>query len=196
MLHPQFIFNPVDLILLYWYGPWKDAKFTVYVPAIRLFQRYKTMNTNTVTASNGPTMKYHCTVVLAEKNTKRYLVTADQVNTKDPKQDKFVLFWSSYATQDCQKNSNSIEKDFRGCSCQVLYFSLLRSFSTVRVQSASWSSHTHKLCESTAFLPCSVKWQNKPYLVLVVQLVCSGWLDLPSSVRRVVPFIGLVDQRS
>ena len=25
------------------------------------------MNANTVTASNGPTMKYHCTVVLAEK---------------------------------------------------------------------------------------------------------------------------------
>ena len=39
----------------------------VYVPAIRLFQRYKTMNANTVTASNGATMKYHCTVVLAEK---------------------------------------------------------------------------------------------------------------------------------
>ena len=30
------------------------------------------MNANTVTASNGPTMKYHCTVVLAEKeNTKK-----------------------------------------------------------------------------------------------------------------------------
>ena len=42
----------------------------VYVPAIRLFQRYKTMNANTVTASNGPTMKYHCTVVLAEKKNK------------------------------------------------------------------------------------------------------------------------------
>ena len=25
------------------------------------------MNANTVTASNGPTMKYHCTVALAEK---------------------------------------------------------------------------------------------------------------------------------
>ena len=42
----------------------------VYVPAIRLFQRYKTMNANTVTASNGPTMKYHCIVVLAEKTKK------------------------------------------------------------------------------------------------------------------------------
>ena len=43
----------------------------------------------------------------------------------DPKQDKFVLFWSLYATQDCQKNINSIEKDFRGYWCQVLHFSLL-----------------------------------------------------------------------
>ena len=48
-----------------------DANFTVYVPPIRLFQRYKTMNANTATASNGPTMKYHCTLVLAGKeNTK------------------------------------------------------------------------------------------------------------------------------
>ena len=67
ILHPQFIFNSVDLILLSWYGPRKDAKFNAHVPAIRLFQRYKTTNANTVTASNGPTMKYHCTVVLAEK---------------------------------------------------------------------------------------------------------------------------------
>ena len=39
----------------------------VYVPAIRLFQRYKTANANAVTARNGPTMKYHCTDVLSEK---------------------------------------------------------------------------------------------------------------------------------
>ena len=39
----------------------------LYVPAIRRFQSFKAMNSNTVTASNGPTMKYHCTVVLAEK---------------------------------------------------------------------------------------------------------------------------------
>ena len=71
--------------------PRKDAKFTVYVPAIRLFQRFKTMNANTVAASNGPTMKYHCTVFLAEK-TKRYLVTMGQLSMKDPKQNKFVLF--------------------------------------------------------------------------------------------------------
>ena len=38
----------------------------VYVPAIRLFQSFKAMNANTVTASNGPTMKYHRIVVLAE----------------------------------------------------------------------------------------------------------------------------------
>ena len=29
------------------------------------------MNANTVTANNGPTMKYHCTVVLAEKKKKQ-----------------------------------------------------------------------------------------------------------------------------
>ena len=62
-----------------------------YVPAIRLFQRYKTMNANTVTASNGPTMKYHRTVVFAGKEkrqnkTKRYLVTMGQLKTKDPKE--------------------------------------------------------------------------------------------------------------
>ena len=80
MLHPQFIFNSVHLILLCWYGPRKDEKFTVYVPAIRLFQRHKTMNANTVTASNGPTMKYHCTVVLAEKK--------QNTRTKKTKQNK------------------------------------------------------------------------------------------------------------
>ena len=40
------------------------------------------MNANTVTASNGPTMKYHCTVALAEKKknkAKRTLVTMGQV---------------------------------------------------------------------------------------------------------------------
>ena len=65
------------------------------------------MNANTVTASNGPTMTYHCTVALAEKQktttttktkkkqtnkTKRHLVTTGQVNMKDQKQNKFVLF--------------------------------------------------------------------------------------------------------
>ena len=65
----------------------------VYVPAIRLFQSFKAMNANTVTASNGPTMKYHRIVALAEnkkqsknKNktkTKRHLVTMGQLKTKD-----------------------------------------------------------------------------------------------------------------
>ena len=32
----------------------------VYIPAIRLFQRYKTMNANAITASNGPITNYHC----------------------------------------------------------------------------------------------------------------------------------------
>ena len=57
----------------------------VYVPAIRLFQRYKTMNANTVTASNGPTMKYHCTVVLAEK--KKKTKTNKQRNRETKKQE-------------------------------------------------------------------------------------------------------------
>ena len=81
----------------------KNAKHLlelVYVPAIRLFQRYKTMNTNTVTASNGPTMKYHCTVILAEtykqtnkqkKKTRRYLVTMGQLKTKDPKENNVAF---------------------------------------------------------------------------------------------------------
>ena len=42
----------------------------IYIPAIRLFRRYKTINANTVTASDGPTMTYHCTVVLSEKKKK------------------------------------------------------------------------------------------------------------------------------
>ena len=62
----------------------------VYVPAIRLFQRYKTMDAKTATARNEPTMKYHCTVVLAE-TTKRHLITMGQLKIKDPKQNKFVL---------------------------------------------------------------------------------------------------------
>ena len=62
----------------------------VYVPAIGLFQRYKTIDANTATASNEPTMKYHCTVVLAE-TTKRHLITMVQLKIKDPKHNKFVL---------------------------------------------------------------------------------------------------------
>ena len=40
------------------------------------------MNANTVTASNGPTMRYHCTVVLAEKTTTK---TAKQNKNKKQK---------------------------------------------------------------------------------------------------------------
>lgn len=39
----------------------------VYVPTNRRFQRYNTIDVNTVTARPGPTMKYHCTAVLSEK---------------------------------------------------------------------------------------------------------------------------------
>ena len=62
----------------------------VYVPAIRLFQRYKTMNTNTVTASNGPTMKYHCTVILAEKNKQ-----TNKQKTKKKKNKKVLSYYGS-----------------------------------------------------------------------------------------------------
>ena len=50
------------------------------------------MNANTATTSNGPTMKYHCTVVLAEKNKqKRYIVTRGELKMNDPKQNKSVF---------------------------------------------------------------------------------------------------------
>ena len=62
----------------------------VYVPAIRLFQRYKTMNANTVTASNGPTMKYHCTVILAEKKK-----TTKQTKNKQTKNKKVLSYYGS-----------------------------------------------------------------------------------------------------
>ena len=73
-------------MLLCWHVLRKDAKFIVYVPAIRLFQRYNTMNANTVTASNGPTMKNHCTVALAEKNKQTNKQTKKQ--TKKQQQQK------------------------------------------------------------------------------------------------------------
>ena len=107
MLHSQLIFNSVDLILLSLYGLRRDAKFTVYVPAIRLFQRLKTMNANTVAASNGPTMKYHCTVVLAEK-TKKYLVTVGQLSKHEraeAKQVRSLLKFLCYPR--LSKNNNS-----------------------------------------------------------------------------------------
>ena len=48
------------------------------------------MNANTATTSNGPTMKYHCTVVLAEKK-KRYIVSMGELKMNDPKQNKSVF---------------------------------------------------------------------------------------------------------
>ena len=65
----------------------------VYVPAIRRFQSFKAMNANTVTASNGPTMKYHRIVAFAENQKKRqkqkqnkikrHVVTMGQLKAKD-----------------------------------------------------------------------------------------------------------------
>ena len=49
------------------------------------------MNANTARTSNGPTMKYHCTVVLAEKKQKRYIVTMGELKMNDPKQIKSVF---------------------------------------------------------------------------------------------------------
>ena len=60
----------------------KNLLELVYVPAIRLFRRYKTINANTVTASDGPTMKYHCTVVLSGKK-KNEKVIRDYGSTKN-----------------------------------------------------------------------------------------------------------------
>ena len=53
----------------------------LYIQVIRLFQRYKTMNANTITASNGPITKYHCLVALAEKKKKKQ----NQINQKKNK---------------------------------------------------------------------------------------------------------------
>ena len=89
MLHSRFIFNSVDLFLLCWYGFSNHTKCIVYVPAIRLFQRHKTINANTVTASNGPTMKYHCTVVLAAK--KKNKQTNTQTNKRKEQKNKRIL---------------------------------------------------------------------------------------------------------
>ena len=81
----------------------------VYVPAIRLFQRYKTMNANTVTASNGPTMKYHCTVILAEKKdkkkktkkNKKVLSYYGSTKNEGPKGKQRCLLLRFNCTQDC-----------------------------------------------------------------------------------------------
>ena len=58
----------------------------VYVPAIRLFQIFKAMNANTVTASNGPTMKYHRIVALAENKKNKTKTKTKQNNNKKQQQ--------------------------------------------------------------------------------------------------------------
>ena len=76
----------------------------LYVPAIRLFQRYKTANANAVTARNGPTMKYHCTVVLSEKKKnkqkKNEKVIRDYGSTKNegPKEKQGCFLLRFYCT--------------------------------------------------------------------------------------------------
>ena len=57
----------------------------MYIPAIRLFQSFKAMNANTVTASNGATMKYQRIVALAE-NKKKTKQKQKQNKTKKKKQ--------------------------------------------------------------------------------------------------------------
>ena len=90
----------------------------VYVPAIRLFQKYKTTNANTVTASNGPTMKHHSVVVLSEKtkNKKKKQnkkLISDYGSTKnDPKQNK-VVFCCGFIVLirlSSTENNNSFKK--------------------------------------------------------------------------------------
>ena len=71
-----------------------------YVPAFRLFRRYKTMNANTATTSNGPTMKYHCTVVLAEK-TKKVHSYYGWTKNEWPKAKQVCFQLKFYYTQDC-----------------------------------------------------------------------------------------------
>ena len=70
------------------------------------------MNANTITASNGPAMKYHCIVVLAEKNKKILSLYRSSKHERPEARQVHSLL-------------NSIEKDFKGYSCQVLQFSLL-----------------------------------------------------------------------
>ena len=93
----------------------------VYVPAIRLFQRYKTMNANTVTASNEPTMKYHCTVVLAEKN-KKVLNYYESTKNEGPKAKQVCSLLRFYCTQDCLqlKTTTPLKKYFCDYSCYIL----------------------------------------------------------------------------
>ena len=55
----------------------------VYVPAIRRFQRCKTIDARTVTPSTGPAMTYHCTAGVAERN-KRILTYDGSTKNEGP----------------------------------------------------------------------------------------------------------------
>ena len=78
-----------------------------YVPAIRLFRRYKTMNASTATTSNGPTMKYHCTVVLSAKTKKVHSYYGwTKKEWPKAKQVCFLLKFSYY--QDCLQLKTTI----------------------------------------------------------------------------------------
>ena len=99
-----------------------------------------TINANTVTASNGPTMKYHCTVVLAEKTKAKTKKKTKKKKTKT-KQNKAKnkKIFSHYGTSKHEEpearqvlsllkfifyprlsKENSIKKkDFWGYSCHV-----------------------------------------------------------------------------
>ena len=68
----------------------------VYVPAIRLFQSFKAMNANTVTASNGPTMKYHRIVALAENK--------KQKKKNKTKNKKAPSYYGSTENEGCKQN--------------------------------------------------------------------------------------------
>ena len=113
-----------NLMLLCLYGLRKDAKFTVYVPAIRLFQSLTKMNAKTVTASNGPTMKYHCTVILAEKKEK-ILSHYGSSKHEGPEAKQVRSLLKFICRPRLSKNNNSMKNDFWAYSCHVLHSSWL-----------------------------------------------------------------------
>ena len=76
----------------------KNLLELVYVPAIRLFRRYKTINANTVTASDGPTMKYHCTVVLSEKENEKVIRDYGSTKSEGPKAKQSCFLMRFYCT--------------------------------------------------------------------------------------------------
>ena len=58
------------------------------------------MDANTVTANSEPTMKYHCTVVLAEKK-KKVLNCYESTKNKGRKTTQVYPLMRFYCTQDC-----------------------------------------------------------------------------------------------